>query len=445
MAMSMPTVTATQLDDVVFPVYAEAPSKELVVPPAPAGKLSTGLERVITAQPVAQSENQLVCSQLITGATLEKAKTEAAQLYPQMVGSATKPANTALTMAYGSQALEGVNQLIDLILDGTDDVRIPELMALMKDLNRDMRGLQKKYDVSDPKVRAKYENWKGGILGLFGKGKTLVEMLMEDIKSIESQLDSTKERLEGKGDVVTRNIVYYDQLYTQNEAEIYKVIYAIAVMEMIRDHAIRDAAEIETGNANLGDRSGEDKARLVEFAGLMDQKITAYKGRLFIAWATSPNVRNMRGLNTGVLEKIGDTIYTTIPTMKATLAQWRLLAQTVEASKLADMVNDAMNDWLVAFSAASTTGVQMIAQSNNTPMLTPATVAAMAKSVADQADAIVTAMEQGFERRRELDAAIVAGKRAINAADDKLTTSFVQAYVDNAVNPGDVVRALPAS
>jgi hypothetical protein len=52
-------------------------------------------------------------------------------------------------------------------------------------------------------------------------------------------------------------------------------------------------------------------------------------------------------------------------------------------------------------------------------------------------------MEQGFERRRELDAAIVAGKRAINAADDKLTTSFVQAYVDNAVNPGDVVRALP--
>ena len=440
------TEVATMKDitsDIVFPTVSQS-SQELAVPPAPSAPMSNGLYQITTTQPIAQAEQTLVCSRLLVGDLLARAQQEAADLYPKMVGSAFQAGNTALVMSYGSSALQGVNDLIDIILNGTSNVKIPEMIALMKELNVSMRGLQHKYDLSDPKIREKYEHWKGGVGRFFGKAKTLVEMIMEDIQSIETQLDHTEDKLKDKADTVLRDIAWYDGLYVKNEQEIGQVIYAIAVMEMIRNRAIAEADKIMIGNDQLGDRGSEEKARLVQFAQTMDQKISAYKGRLFIAWATSPNVRNMRAVGEGVVGKLSDTIYTTIPTMKATLAQWRMLAETMEAGQLADLVNGSMNQWLVAFSAASATGVQQIAQSNATPALAPQTVAAMAKSIADQADAIVQAMQDGLTRRAELDRAILQGKAAINAANDKISSEFVQAYVDQAIKPDEVVRSVTA-
>lgn len=432
--------TATAPIQIVFPEVNTG--KELMLPPAPSTAVNTGIGRELATRPVAQVQQVLRCSALLVGDSLENARRDAAVLYPKMVGDFTQAASTATFMAYGQSSLDGVNRLIDEILAGQEPIKIPEVMGLMKDLNKGMRGIQAKYDVSDPKVREKYEHWSDGVKGWFRRGRTLVEMLMEDIRSIEDQLDRVEDQLSDKADLIVRNVAWYDQLYVANEAEIGKVIYAIAVMELIRDMAVDTASKITVGNDKLGDRQGEDKARLVEFAGLMDQKISAYKGRLFIAWATSPNVRTMRSLDVGVAEKINETITVTIPTMKATLAQWRMLAQAVDASKLAEMVNENANQWLTAFAAASTAGVTTIAQSNNTPLIAPQTVAAMAQSIADQADAVVQAMHDGFERRAALDKAILEGKAVINSATNKISEEFVQAYVDKATKPVEVVREI---
>lgn len=425
---------------IVFPTVSTG--KELMVPQAPSTQVNTGLGNELVSRPVIEVQKTLSCSALLVGESRERALADARNLYPKMVGNLMNPASTATFMAFGTAELQGVNRLIDQILSGTEPTKIPEVTALMRQLNKDMRGVQKKYDVSDLKVRAKYENWKGGVGRWIGQAKSLVEMLLDDIRDIEDQLDNVSFQLDGKATQIIRNVSWYDQLYVANETEIGNVIYAIGVMELIRERAVSEAEAIIPGNDQLGDRRGEERARLVEFAGLMDQKISAYKGRLFIAWATSPQVRTMRTLDIGVAEKINETVNVTIPTMKATLAQWRMLAQAVEASALADAANENANAWFKAYAAASQQAVGTLAQSNNTPLLQPETVEAMAASIAAQADAVIQAMQDGIERRQALDTAILKGKAAINAATDRISVEFVQQYVDEATRPVEVARSV---
>ena len=118
--------------------------------------------------------------------------------------------------------------------------------------------------------------------------------------------------------------------------------------------------------------------------------------------------------------------------MRLVLAQWRAQAKALEVSMLTDLVNAQQNEWLIALDRSSTATTQQLAAANATPALTPATVAQMAKGIADRAEIIIAAMEQSFVNYDALEASIVEGKQAINQADDRLTTEFVERYVERA-------------
>jgi len=414
----------------------EAGGTLMVPPPAPVTPVNAGLVEVSKSP---ATRTKLSCSALLQGETLARAQAEAAKEYPNLLN------NTAAFMNFGSGALTGVNSLIDQLLHKVDPIKIPELTALMKDLNGNMRKIRTKYDVADPKVREKYMNWKGGISRFIGKTRTLIDLLMEDVTSIETQLNRVGKTLKGRQNDLTKNVGYYDELYRQNEEEIGKVIYFVGVMELIRDLAAKEAAAIVVGDASLGDREGERKAKLAQFAENMDIKIAEYKGRLFVAWATSPSVRNMRALDISVAERLNEMLVITIPTMKATIVQWRMMMQTADAAKMIEAVSTSTNEWLTAFSNAGAELVPMIADTVETPTLLPQTIAAMADSLARQANGIVTAMEAGTRRREELDQAILDGGKVIADANAKISDALIASVVAKATAalPLEIATSVP--
>jgi uncharacterized protein YaaN involved in tellurite resistance len=414
-------------------------STALVIPPSVDTPANAGLATVAaTPAKAVEARRTLSCKALLVGDTLAQATDEAERLYAEMLD------NTQVFMTYGTQALEGVNTLVDRLLKEVEPTNIPELKELMRELNGDMRGLKQKYDVSNPKVRERYEKWKGGILRFIGQAKTMVEMLMEDVRSIEGQIDKVGRTLRDRQHQLTRNVSYYDALYDENEAEVLKLIYVIAVMELIRDYAARDAAAVQVGDANLGDREGERKAMLAEFSKNMELKLTEYKGRLFIAWATSPQVRTMRTLNVALAERINELVCVTIPTMKATILQWRMLMQTKEAAELAQIVAEANNDMLTAYAAATGEVVPMVAEMVETPTLQPATVAAMADAFAKAAQGIIDAADAGAERRKELDEAILSAHQVMQDATQKVSDKLIADTVQRALKPIEVKTSVEA-
>ncbi len=430
--------TPTGTIEIAFPKVTDT-SQELVVAPPPAPtQVNAGLATV-AATPATRSA--LSCSALLQGETRRRAEADAAKLYPELFR------NTQAFMAYGASSLEGVNSLIERLLHEVEPTNIPELTALMRDLNGEMRSIRTKYDVSDPRVREKYEHWKGGVLRFIGKAKTLIDLLMEDVTSIETQLEKVGTTLTRRKLELVKNVGYYDELYLENEAEIAKVIYAIAVMELIRELAAREADSIQVGDANMGDREGERKGAIAQFAENMSIKIAEYKGRLFVAWATSPQVRNMRTMDVALAERVNELLVVTIPTMKATILQWRMLMQAADAAKMSQAVAESANEWLTAYAAAGAELVPQIAEVVEQPTLLPQTIAAMADSLAKQADGIIHAMQAGAQRRKENDDAIIAAQKVIRDANAKVSDALIQQVVSEATRelPLEITSSVPAT
>jgi len=422
---------------IAFPKVSTGSTALATVPPAPVTPVNDGLAQ-FAANPV-DVKTRLVCKDLLQGDTLAKAQAMANELYPQLKSS------TQAYLTFGSGALEDMNALVDSLLKEIAPVTIPELKELMHDLNAGMRGIQKKYDVSDPEVREKYEHWKGGIGRFFGRAKTLLDLFLEDITSIERQLDKVEHECEGREQQLLENVGYYDRLYTENETTIDKVIFVIAVMEMIVDLAAKEIESIPDGDQSAGDRGSENKAKLAEFANNLQVKIGDYKGRLMIAWATAPQVRMMRSLSVGVAVKLDTLVDTTIPTMKLTLAQWRLMIQTGDAAELTQIVMEAGNEWAQAYARSASEVVPRIADAVQTPAITPQTITAMAQSIAKQADDIVSAMEAGDQRRAEMENEMNRALPVLRDANARVSDALINQVVGAATKPLEIEHSVPAA
>lgn len=420
---------------IAFPRDLTRPSTALAIPEPPVTPANEGLAQY--AQSAADARQSLSCSALLQGETRARAEAEAAEVYADMKG------NTQVYLEYGSGAVEDINVVVDKLLDEIDPVKIPELKELMQHLNDRMRGIQRKYDVSDPEVREKYEKWSKGLRGFFRKARSFLDALMDDVRSIEGQLEKVDDQLEGKEEQLMRNISYYDQLYEENENSIGQLIYVVAVMELVADLAAKEIETIPVGDAAAGDRGSENRARLAEFANNMQVKAGDYKGRLMIAWATAPQTRMMRSLNVGLITKLHTLRDTTIPSMKLTIANWRLAVQAGDAAAMVQAVIDSNNEWTQAYFRSSGQLVARIADSVQTPTLSPQTIALMAQTIADEADSIIKAMDDGYRRRAELEDAMRRALPVLKDASARVSDAVVQRVLDTATNL-EIATSVPA-
>jgi uncharacterized protein YaaN involved in tellurite resistance len=369
-----------------------------------------------TAEP-----RQLVCKDLLTPAQREQAAAAAKQLYPTML------ANTDQLATFGNSAIDQVNVQVNRIFREVGRVSIPELTAIMHELNDRMRNFRRKYDPSDPRVRETFDKFMDSVRGLFRKGRDLLEMLFEEAKTVEQQLDRVAGQLSDKQLQLKRNVVLCDELYKANEVAIAQLIGAIAVMEMVRDEAVAEAQSVTITPGGLDQRDQEERlSRIAEFIQAIEVRVNEFQQRLFVAWSTSPQVRNIRSLNYGLGQRLALLMNLTIPTMKLTIAQWALLLQANQAADMQQAVADGANDVLSAYAQASKTAVPKIARIIQTPTIRPETILEVAESIDAQARGIEEAVRYGQQKRAEVVSAIVTANESMSASAQHLGRTVVE-------------------
>ncbi|OKI89187.1 toxic anion resistance protein [Micromonospora sp. CB01531] len=396
----------------------------------PAGAADAAITTALaTAEPKTFS-----CTTLLTPAQRTQAEQAARQLYPTML------ANTEALANFGNQALDQVNAQVSRIFREVGRVDIPELTSIMHEINDRMRSFRRKYDPSDPKVRETFTKFSDAIRGLFRKGRDLLEMLFEEARTVEQQLDRVAGQLSDKQLQLRRNVVLCDELYKANEAAIGQLVGVIAVMELIRDAALADARSITVTPGAPDERDQQERLSLVtEFAQALEVRINEFQQRLFVAWSTSPQVRNIRTLNYGLGQRLALLMNLTIPTMKLTIAQWALLLQANQAADMQQAVADGANDVLSAYAAASKTAVPQIARVIQTPTVRPETILEVAESIDAQARGIEDAVRYGQQKRAEVVTAIVTANQSMSESAQRLSRTVVD-LVTRAKEP----VALPA-
>jgi uncharacterized protein YaaN involved in tellurite resistance len=217
-----------------------------------------------------------------------------------------------------------------------------------------------------------------------------------------------------------------NRLYAANEEAVGKLVSVIAVMEYLRDEAVARMEAINVDETTLdGRRRREERDAIAEFIQNLDVRIGEFKQRLFIAWATGPQVRNIRAISYGMAAKITLLINLTIPVFEQTIVQWVYLQQAAEAAAAGRAVSDATNAALRGFASAGLDLVQTTAEAIQRPTTDPETIMIVAKSLVGQAEALASAYEHGIQARHQIEGAMMEGAAMIADASDKSAAKVV--------------------
>ncbi|MGT2888543.1 toxic anion resistance protein, partial [Streptococcus didelphis] len=150
----------------------------------------------------------------------------------------------------------------------------------------------------------------------------------------------------------------------------------------------------------------------------------------YVAWTTSPQMRNLVKVSSDMRQKLGMLRRNTIPTMKLSIAQLGILQQSVQSGLTADAIVGANNAALEMLAETSKEAIPVIERSAQNPTLSIQSVTALAESLVQQNNGIIEAIDAGRNKRAQLENTIIQSAQTINDSVKLRDKKIVQALLD---------------
>ena len=128
---------------------------------------------------------------------------------------------------------------------------------------------------------------------------------------MEQKLDGMAAVVVKQEDVLARNIVSAEMLIEDNTKSIENLVGVISFIEASQTEAGNRAAELKAQADQLDTSTVEyqtksqELARMAEVVNTLEQQHTEYVSRLYVAWATTPQMRNLVKVSSDMRQKIG--------------------------------------------------------------------------------------------------------------------------------------------
>lgn len=171
-------------------------------------------------------------------------------------------------------------------------------------------------------------------------------------------------------------------------------------------------------------------ARTTEVINTLEQQHTEYLSRMYVAWATTPQMRNLVKVSSDMRQKLGMLRRNTIPTMKLAIAQLGMLQQSVKSGVTADAIVNANNAALQMLAETSKEAIPKLEQSAQGTTLSIQSVTALAESLVTQNNGIIMTIDSGNQKRGQLEHAIIKSAETINDSVKLRDQKIVQALLD---------------
>lgn len=334
---------------------------------------------------------------------------------PTLVDSFTVNQNSLLD--FGQSAVEDVNTTVHHILKEQKKLQIPQVDDLLKNTNQELNGFVKKYKDIGPAELDKKPNL---IQKIFKQGKNTLQEFYFDAQSIEQKMDNMAADVVKQENILARNIVSAELLIEDNTKSIENLVGVIAFVEASQQEATKRAQALQTELAALDNATPEHQrktdllARTTEVINTLEQQHTEYLSRLFVAWATTPQMRNLVKVSSDMRQKLGMLRRNTIPTMKLSIAQIGMMQQSIKSGVTADAIINANNAALQMLAETSKEAIPALERSAQNPTMSITSVTTLAESLVAQNNGIISAIEQGRKKRAQLENVIVKSAETIN-------------------------------
>lgn len=350
---------------------------------------------------------------------------------PALVDSFMANQNTLLD--FGQSAVEGVNATVNHILREQKKLEIPQVDDLLKKTNQELNGFVAKYKDVGPADLEKKPNL---LQKLFKQSKNTLQEFYFDAQHIEQKMDGMAAAVVKQEDTLARNIVSAELLIEDNTKSIENLVGVIAFVEASLKEATQRAQALQTELKSLDAVTPEYQsktdllARTTEVVNTLEQQHTEYVSRLYVAWATTPQMRNLVKVSSDMRQKLGMLRRNTIPTMKLSIAQLGILQQSVKSGATADAIVNANNAALQMLAETSKEAIPALERSAQNPTLSIQSVTALAESLVEQNNGIIATIDDGRHKRAQLEHAIIQSAETINDSVKLRDEKIVQALLD---------------
>lgn len=333
---------------------------------------------------------------------------------------------------FGQSAVEGVNATVNHILAEQKKLQIPQVDDLLKSTNRELNGFIAKYKDATPVDLDKKPNF---LQKLFKQSRDTLQEFYFDSQNIEQKMDSMAAAVVKQEDTLARNIVSAELLIEDNTKSIEHLVGVIAFIEASQKEASQRAAalqkDLKTKDSATPDYQikADLLARTTEVINTLGQQHTEYLSRLYVAWATTPQMRNLVKVSSDMRQKLGMLRRNTIPTMKLSIAQLGMMQQSVKSGMTADAIINANNAALQMLAETSKEAIPALEQSAQNPTLSMKSVTSLAESLVAQNNGIIAAIDHGRKERAQLESAIIRSAETINDSVKLRDQNIVQALL----------------
>lgn len=334
---------------------------------------------------------------------------------------------------FGQSAVEGVNATVNHILAEQKKLQIPQVDDLLKSTNRELNGFIAKYKDATPADLEKKPNL---IQKLFKQSRDTLQEFYFDSQNIEQKMDGMAAAVVKQEDTLARNIVSAELLIEDNTKSIENLVGVIAFIEASQKEATTRALTLQQKLATFDSATPEYQvqtdllARTTEVINTLEQQHTEYLSRLYVAWATTPQMRNLVKVSSDMRQKLGMLRRNTIPTMKLSIAQLGMMQQSVKSGITADAIVNANNAALQMLAKTNKEAIPALERSAQNPTMSIKSVTTLAESLVAQHNGIIAAIDQGRKERTQLESVIVKSAETINDSVKLRDRKIVQALLN---------------
>ncbi|MCI3918304.1 toxic anion resistance protein [Streptococcus intermedius] len=350
---------------------------------------------------------------------------------PQLVDNFISDQNTLLD--FGQAAVEEVNNTVNRILAEQKKLQIPQVDELLKNTNKELNGFVAKY--KDTQI-AELDKKPNFLEKLFKQSKNTLQEFYFDSQNIEQKMDSMAATVVKQEDLLARNIVSAEMLIEDNTKSIENLVGVISFIEATQKEAgarastlQNEVAQLDTATLDYQTKS-QELARLTEVVNTLEQQHTEYISRLYVAWATTPQMRNLVKVSSDMRQKLGMLRRNTIPTMKLSIAQLGILQQSMKSGQVADAISNANNAALQMLAETSKEVIPQMERISQNPTIAVESVTKLAESLVSQNQGIISAIDKGREKRALLEATVIKSAETINDSVKLRDQKIIQALLD---------------
>lgn len=350
---------------------------------------------------------------------------------PQLVDNFISDQNALLD--FGQAAVEDVNNTVNRILAEQKKLQIPQVDELLKNTNKELNGFVAKY--KDAQI-AELDKKPNFLEKLFKQSKNTLQEFYFDSQNIEQKMDGMAATVVKQEDVLARNIVSAEMLIEDNTKSIENLVGVISFIEASQREAgaraltlQNEVAQLDTATLDYQTKS-QELARLTEVVNTLEQQHTEYISRLYVAWATTPQMRNLVKVSSDMRQKLGMLRRNTIPTMKLSIAQLGILQQSMKSGQVADAISNANNAALQMLAETSKEVIPQMEKISQNPTIAVESVTKLAESLVAQNQGIIEAIDKGREKRALLEATVIQSAETINDSVKLRDHKIIQALLD---------------